>query len=327
MKSLLSKLNLNELGFDLALLLMAAITWLVVFPEGMVPQAAENTFLHQNLIVLTEFVFAFVLGKEGEHFAKDRLEKGTWRKFYYFSVVFYVLAIAYVAIPVVLNATGLFSYAVGFFACIMGFMTGTGVWKKDSYLGAQKKSKKERINVKMESVKNGESTLNLYERFFEKAFNSVSSEYPVLFGLPFLTLFYGIVYLADIWSGLSGFKGILAFTGIILLPVIFMAIFFFITLILALLIDWIRNISNRFDLFIMKFFFPMLFAFLFLVWNNIYFYYIIGENPSFIRVFVLSVFLGLIPYRIMLMIKPPVNIANILLGSVVLVLYYLSYLL
>lgn len=316
------RINLNELGFDIAMLFMAALTYFLVFPSGIIPQAGDSTLLHQNLIVLAEFVFAFVLGKEGMHFLKKEIDVAKWRKFYYYATAYSMVAIAYIIIPIALDAVGIFAYAVGFFACIMGFASGRGVWNENSDIGQQIKTRRSRIEKKTKEKEEKKIEPHWLETLFENTFMDMSRDYPVLMGLPVLFLFYGMVFLFNIWGGLSGFLGILAFLGIVLVPVAGMVIFGLFAMILSILVTKIRIISKGIDAFLMKFFFPMLFAFLFLLWNKVYFYYIIGEDAPALRVILLSIFLGLIPFRFLLMIRPPVNYVNILIAVISFILYF-----
>ncbi|PLW93579.1 MAG: hypothetical protein C0592_05670 [Marinilabiliales bacterium] len=325
MRAILKKLNWNELGFDIAMVIMAAISFFVVFPSGIIPQAGDHTLLHQNLIVFAEFVFAFVLGKEGQHYLKGRLSTGKWRKYYYFIAVFYIISVAYIAIPIVLDAVGIFAYAVGFFACIMGFATGTGTWNEDSNIGRQIKARKEKTEERQKEKEEGKRKKRLSDYLWEKGFAVMIKDYPVLMGLPLLFLFYGMVFLFNAWAGFSGLMGVIAFLGIVIVPVIGMFVFGAIVLIISMLISKIRSLSRIADELLMKFFFPMLFALLFLVWNKVYLFYIIGEDTSFFRLVLLSLFLGLIPYRFLLMIRPPVNFLNIVFALMALAIYYVSY--
>ncbi|MBN2729154.1 MAG: hypothetical protein JXR53_08005 [Bacteroidales bacterium] len=316
------RINLNELGFDVAMLLVTALTYFVVFPSGIIPQAGDRTFFYQNLIVLVEFVFAFVLGKEGMYFLKKQLDVAKWRKYYYFATAYSMVAIAYIIIPIALDAVGIFAYAVGFFACIMGFATGRGIWNENSDIGQQIKTRKAKTEESIKEKEEKKTKSYWLETVFENAFTDMSRDYPVLLGLPVLFLFYAMVFFFNIWGDSSGILGVLAFLGIVLVPVAGMVIFGLFAMILSILVTKIRIISKGIDAFLMKFFFPMLFAFLFLLWNEVYFFCIIGEDASALRVILLSIFLGLIPYRFLLMIRPPVNYVNIFIAVISFVLYF-----
>lgn len=315
MSKFFQKINLNELVFDFTMLIMAVLLYSAVFPKGIIPQAGEHTFLHQNLIVLAEFIFAFVLGKHGDAFTNKKMEKAKWREYYYYFASLYIIAVAYISIPIILDAVGLFSYAVGLFACMMGFMTGIATWKEDSYMGQQVKTRKEKREEKKEKGNDSQ---------WEKAFASMVKDYPILIGIPFISIFYGIVFLVDKWFDLSGFIGVLAFIGIILIPIIGMFIVALSSIGIAMIINKIRAYSKMMDRALMKVIFPMSLVLLILIWERIYHSYILGNDAGIVKVVFVSIFLGLIPYRILLLIKPPFNKINFSIGVVVFVAYFLS---
>jgi hypothetical protein len=198
-RRILTKVNLNELAFDFAIILMSDLFVELVFSKGIITPADENNLVYQHLIVLAEFIFAFVLAKEGGNFFSDT-DKINWRRVYYIISSFYILIVAYISIPIILNAVGLFSYIAGFFACIFGAIAGIFTWHDDI---------QKHIQEDLAETNDKEATY-IWEKYFTTGIASVSKDYPLLIGLPFLSYFYTIIILINAWGSTTGFVGILA---------------------------------------------------------------------------------------------------------------------
>lgn len=307
--------NINELAFDAAIAVVAAFGVTELFPGGIVPQAGDNAFVHEHLIVLAEFVFALILGKAGKEFHAKNITKNKWRIPYYYIASFYIILVAYIAIPIVLNAVGIFSYAAGFFACLLGFAFGfSNWWLSTGNVEAATIMKPEKKEIQS----------NKFQQFFEKNTYSVMNDYPVLAGLSILSLFYLITLFVSLFHKASGLLGVLAFVGIIIIPIIGMFVSAYIFTLIGALLNAFRKISRATDTFLMKIIFPMGTAFLFLLWGRIYQFYIIGEDSNIFRALMISLFIGIIPYRILILVKPPVKQSNLVIGLIAMLFYLYS---
>lgn len=316
-----SFINIDELIFDVIIASGIFFIGNVLVKERNFTDILGEEIL-SNLIIVIDFVLSYYLGKsEAKMINKDFLKTSADFKLKQlivpavFAVVsIYTLFVLWISLPIVLKVPGIFTFVLGIIVIIIGAATGLTSGTLNL------------ANDKNPELTDNQETQKPASSFFLKYLNEKTISRHPSFILPVLFFLYVLIF---IFSKFGSSTGIMALLIIVVALIVAILSIFLSGGIIIIWIIFYEAVVARVpivDKIFRKLIVPFFIAVILMLWEHLYLLSAVDDfqQVNILKIVLVLMFTGIIPLRIVMFLKPPVKIANLIMAVIAISFYIYS---